>query len=123
MQRDLENLAKKMNNLSQEDRKYWTFQIATCRDTAHYAPNNLSYRQRVEHHERNKRILIFCLSRVLAVQKESSQIKRGVEAFISASEVERDSFYKTILEKEEPKKITTKSAHILSRRKEDRTHE
>ena len=123
MQKDLASLAKKMNTLSQEDRKYWAFQMAVCHDTAHHVSGNLSYRQWIERHERNKRILISCLSRVLTDQKENSQIKRGVEAFISASKDERNSFYKTIHEKEEPNKITTKYTHSPLTRKKDRIHE
>ena len=35
MQKDLENLAKEMQKLESEDKRYWLYQIGHCREIAH----------------------------------------------------------------------------------------
>ena len=95
---DLKNLAAEMEVLSTHDKGIWLNKISHCRE---------SYIQSDRHFEQEQNILITTLTRKLAgefqVQKVMESIenvvKKGCNAFISASEEERKVFC-TLVDKE-----------------------
>ena len=110
---DIANLEKRLRPLTKEEKEYWLFQLATCRESAR-GSRHLSYWQSIERYDREKWGLIFALSRILTGKKTHPRVKKGVEAFMELSKDEREAFYKTVLENTVPQKVARQKSFGLS---------
>ena len=105
MQKDLEILAKEMQKLGQKERKSWGQSFSHLGKMTSIRNNSVS---KMEDFQRVKRTMIWSLSGSLIGTDKDTFIEKGIDAFILASEKEKDEFGKTI-HKEIPSKIATRT--------------
>ena len=125
MQKDLENLAKEMQKLESEDKRYWLYQIGHCREIAHPStyPTYKTLNQIGADFRHFKHTLIWSLSGILTGKSEESPIvKNGVDAFMSLTKEGREEFY-DVVRKGVPCKIATKASPSPSVAIKTRIHE
>ena len=125
MQKDLENLAKEMQKLESEDKRYWLYQIGYCREIAHPS-TYLTYKtlnQIGADFRHFKHTLIWSRSGILTGKhEESAVVKNGVDAFMSLTKEGREEFY-DVVQKGVPCKIATKASQGSSVDVKTHTHE
>jgi len=102
MQKDLKDFAKAMQKLAPNDRLYWLQSMAHCREiglspTTWPARFYKSFVQIEEDYRRFKGIIVDSLSALLTDKREVLPVvKKGVDAFMWASDKERKEFYQVV---------------------------
>ena len=102
MKKELKTFAKEMQKLNPDDRLYWLQSMSHCRaiglsPTTWPARFYKSFIRLEEDYRHFKGIIVDSLSALLTDKKEELPVvKKGVDAFMWASDKERKEFYKAV---------------------------
>ena len=112
---DLMNLARDMRVLESAEKKHYLLDLDYCQKLSCYKPDACDALRNERHYRTFKEILVFDLTRTLAgnpsfgphnLSKSAKEdriqylrIQKGVEAFVSANQEERNVFCKKVQEK------------------------